>query len=52
MAERFDNFQIMRDKKIGQIMLYLQVTQQIENLGLDGAIKRRSGLVENNQLRF
>jgi hypothetical protein len=41
----------MRDKKIGQTKLSLQILQQIDHLGLHRHIKRRNGLVGYDQLR-
>ncbi len=42
---------IVRNKKHGQLVFFPQVAQQIQNLGLDGYVQRRGGLVGNQQTR-
>ncbi len=41
----------MGDKQIGQAEFFLQVLQQVEDLGLDGNIQRRDRLVADDKLR-
>lgn len=46
-----DDRQIMRDKHVSQLILILQIHQQIQNLCLNGNIKRRNRLVTDNKFR-
>ena len=42
--------QIVGDEDDGHAHLLLQVVQQVEDLGLDGHVERRGGLVGNQQI--
>ena len=42
---------IMRDEQIGQPHIPLQILQQIDDLRLDGNIKRRDSLIAHNKAR-
>ena len=44
--------QIVADKQIGQFELSLQVTHQIENLGLNRYIKGRGWFITNEKFRL
>ena len=44
--------QVMADQHIGQAKVVLEIAHQIEDLGLYRHIKRRGGLVTNDQLRL
>src|SRR6516225_1832858 len=41
LADVFDHSQVVRDEKIGKPQLFLQVLQQIDDLGLDRHVERR-----------
>ena len=43
--------QVMGDKQIRQPKLLLQLFEQVDNLGLDGDIQGRDGLITNDQIR-
>ncbi len=43
-----DDTQIMGDKQIGQSEFFLQIFQQVDNLGLNGNVQGRNGFVRNN----
>ena len=42
----------MRDKKIGEVHILLQIPKQIDNLRLDRHIKRGNRLIADDELRF
>jgi hypothetical protein len=42
--------EIVRDEEIGQVEIFLQLTQKIEDLGLDGDVESRDRLVADDQL--
>ena len=48
IANVLDDVQIVSDYQIGQIQLFLQVKQQIENLCLYGYVKGTGRLIENH----
>jgi hypothetical protein len=52
MAHPFNDRGIMRNKQVTEASFYLNLFQEPENLGLDRKVKRRCGLIQNNQLRF
>ena len=39
-ADVFYNGKVVRDEKVGEIELFLKVHQQVEDLALDGDVKR------------
>ena len=45
-----DNRQVMRNEDIGQLVFFLQIHHQIQNLGLNGNIQRRHRFVANDEL--
>jgi len=47
----FDDAEIVGDEQVGQLEFPLQAPQQVQDLGLDGDIQRRDGLVGDDQLR-
>src|SRR3990172_1012610 len=46
----FDNAEIVGDKEVRQLKLFLQVLEQVENLRLDRDIKGRDRFIRNNEL--
>jgi hypothetical protein len=42
--------QVMGDEQIGQVELLLELTEQIQDLRLNGHVKRRHRLVGDDQL--
>ena len=46
-----DDADIVRDEQIGQIFLLLQIQQQIDDLRLDGDIKRGDRLIADDKFR-
>ena len=52
MADVLHNTQIMRDEKVSELELLLQIHQQVDDLGLDGNIERAHWLVANDELRL
>ena len=44
--------QIVRDKQIGDAFLFLIILEQIDDLGLNGNIERRDGLIADHQIRL
>ena len=47
-----DNGKIVRDEQIGQVALFLQIGQQVDNLALDGHVQRGNRLVTDDELRL
>ena len=45
-----DNGKVMSNKQVGQVLLFLQVAQQVDNLRLNRHIQRRHRLVTNDKL--
>lgn len=42
--------QVMRNEHVGQVLFFLQLLQQIDNLGLNGHVQRGDALVAHNEL--
>jgi hypothetical protein len=40
------------NEQVGQVQSLLQLRQKIDDLGLDGNVKRRYGLITNNEFRL
>src|SRR3989338_1699964 len=51
-ADSFDNLEVVRNKKIGQVEFALQLTQEIDDLLLDDDVQRRHRLIQNQQFRI
>src|SRR6516225_9789193 len=51
VADVLHHTQIMRDKEVGEMHLFLQFLEQIDNLRLDRYVERRHGLVADDELR-
>src|SRR5690554_6878258 len=49
MAEGTNNFEVVANEEIAQALFVLQLAQQIDDLGLDREVKRRGGLVEQDE---
>ena len=47
-----DNRQVMRNEDIGQLVFFLQIHHQIQNLGLNGNIQSGNRFIAYNELRF
>ena len=39
VADVFDHGEVVRDEEIGQPQLFLQVLQEVDDLGLDGDVE-------------
>jgi hypothetical protein len=52
VAQMFNNVQIVRDKKVAELELRLQVLQKVNNLRLDRHVKRRNRFIQDDQLRI
>ena len=52
VGDVLDHGEVVRDEHKRQAVLGLQILEQIENLRLDRNVKRRDGLVTNDQLWF
>ena len=46
-----DNAQVMRDEQVGQVALFLQALQQVDDLGLNRNIQCGDRLVTDYELR-
>ncbi len=51
-ADMMDHRKIMRNEQIGQVMLFPQIHQQVQDLGLDGHIQGGHRLVRDDELRI
>ncbi len=51
LAEMLHQGQVVRNEQIGQAELLLQILEQIDDLGLNGEVECRNGLVGDDQLR-
>ncbi len=51
MADMLYHCQVMGNKQIGQAQLFLQLFQEVDDLGLDGHIKSRDGLITDDDIR-
>ena len=51
MAEKSDGAQIVRDEQISRAKFALQSDQKVDDLGACGWIKRRSRLIQYDELR-
>ena len=51
IAEMLHHSEIVRNKKVGQPILALQIAKQVENLGLDRDVEGRHGFVTNDKAR-
>jgi len=47
----FDHREIVRDEQIGEVELFAQLDQQVDDLRLNGDIQGRDGLVEHHEAR-
>jgi hypothetical protein len=47
-----DHGQVVRDEEIRQAEFALELSQQVQNLSLDGDVERRHRLVEQDQVGF
>ena len=52
VADMFDDTQIMRNEEVSQAEFFLQVFEEIDDLGLDREIEGRDRLVGNDQFRL
>ena len=52
IGNMFHNRQVMADKQIGQIQILLQITQQVDNLRLNGYVKSGYSFVTDDHLRL
>ena len=52
VGDMLDDRQIMADKEIGQIEAFLQVDEEVEDLGLDRDIEGRDRFIEHQDLRI
>jgi hypothetical protein len=52
VADVLHDGQVVRDKKVSDAVLLLQIAKQIDDLRLDGDIERTYGFVTNNELRL
>src|SRR5207302_9473982 len=52
MADVPNHRQIVSDKQVGEIELLPQVLQQVNDLSLDGDVKRRDRFVKDQELRL
>jgi hypothetical protein len=46
MGQILDDPQVMRDEEIGELITCLEVTEQVQDLGLHRDIQRTSGFIE------
>src|SRR5438093_3451743 len=51
MADVLDHREIVRDKKVRQVELALEIDEQVDDLGLHRDIERRHRLVADDELR-
>ena len=51
VADILDDAQIVGDKKVSEMLLFLQIQKQIDDLGLDGNVQRRDRLIADDELR-
>lgn len=51
-AKMFDDGQVVRNKKVGQSALALEVLQEIDHLRLDAHVERTHGLIADDQFGF
>ena len=52
VGDVFDNRKIVSDKEISQIVLFLQILKQVDNLRLNGNVQSRNSLVADDKLRI
>ena len=52
VAHVADQMEVMRDEQVGEAEAFLQLEQQVHDLGLDGDVERAHGLVEHHELRL
>ena len=51
VADMFDHREIVRDEKVRQVELALEIDEQVDNLSLDRNIEGRHRLVADDELR-
>ena len=52
VGDVLDDRQVVRDEHIGQILLFLQIEQQVDDLRLNGHVQRGDSLVADDELRL
>ena len=52
VGDVLDDVQVVGDEQVGQAQALLQVRQQVDDLGLDGHVQGRDGLVADDKLRL
>ncbi len=52
IADVLHHAQVVGDEQVGQAVLFLQVLQEVQNLGLHGHVEGGDRLVEDDQLRI
>ena len=50
VANMANDTQVMGDEQIGQMQLFLELAEQVEDLGLNGHVERRHRLVGDDQV--
>ena len=48
IADVFHNAEVMGNKQVGEVHLFLKLSQQIDDLGLDGYIQGRNRFIADN----
>ena len=52
LADVFDYGEVVRDEQVGDAALFLQVLEQVDDLGLDADIQSADGFVANDEFGF
>jgi len=52
VGDVLDDGQVVRDEHVGQILLFLQIEQQVDDLRLNGHVQRGDSLVADDELRL
>ena len=52
VGDVLDHLEVVRDEKVGQTQLLLEVLHEVDDLGLDRDVERRDRLVADDELRL